>query len=492
MSLCTKCGKQNADSAKFCTGCGATLKDSAFLLTPDSTMTEARYPLASERSLNSKTKWIVIGIIGLLALGAGVYLLFFNVKKENSEAGVIVTEKNNNAFIGEWTSYNKDLRISTVDTLYSIEFYDKNGQIIQSYNGNKIGDLISYRDNGGIGRQIQLYIPVNSEKPNDKNGVPILKYEDSLNIRLIVSGDGDYYKKFKSVSNHGLKGFAGTWRMDKINFDGIYETIAIDSTSKGIQVAWKFQSWYTDTTYATFNDNILNVPATAVDGGVNFTYFKDCDCITKDNNKYYRYSENDSKFLGHFKNETGEIYISKNGNYYLVSIDGDQDYTNTFLTTVKANALQQPIDKYAQGATYMTITYLSPGIISDDGGSTKYYKTDTHSKSVDYPNNTNESANNKTQPSSAKSFSGKVGKLDALYNLQWNTDGTINGTYYYPKRANITYTLMGRDLGNGNIELTEYTNNNISAHFNLHLQDNCYVGQINNTDGRVFNIVMCE
>ena len=280
--------------------------------------------------------------------------------------------------------------------------------------------------------------------------------------------------------------------MDKINFDGIYETIAIDSTSKGIQVAWKFQSWYTDTTYATFNDNILNVPATAVDGGVNFTYFKDCDCITKDNNKYYRYSENDSKFLGHFKNETGEIYISKNGNYYLVSIDGDQDYTNTFLTTVKANALQQPIDKYAQGATYMTITYLSPGIISDDGGSTKYYKTDTHSKSVDYPNNTNESANNKTQPSSAKSFSGKVGKLDALYNLQWNTDGTINGTYYYPKRANITYTLMGRDLGNGNIELTEYTNNNISAHFNLHLQDNCYVGQINNTDGRVFNIVMCE
>lgn len=52
--------------------------------------------------------------------------------------------------------------------------------------------------------------------------------------------------------------------------------------------------------------------------------------------------------------------------------------------------------------------------------------------------------------------------------------------------------MQGRDLQNGNIELTEYTSSNISAHCNLALQGNCYAGQMNNTDGRHLKMTMCE
>ena len=417
-----------------------------------------------------------------------------NETPSSIEASKINPNNNNiDPFIGEWTSYDKDLKISIVDTLYHIEYFDKRRQMTQSYKGSKIGDLLSYRDNGGIGRQIQIYVPVNTKKANDEKGKPVLDYDDSLHIRLIISGDGDYYKKFTSVNENRLKGFAGTWKMKTKNFANFYAILNIDSTPEGIRVTDKYTpNQEAEVSIATFNQNILNIPAATIDGGQNATYFKDCDCITIENNKYYRYSENDFRFLGHFKNETGEVHISKDGDYYLVSIDGDQDYTNTFLTTLKGNTLQEPIDKYAQGATYMTITYLSPGIISDDGGETKYYNTNKPSKSLDNTHNPNVSPNNITQPASVKSFSGKVGKLESIYNLQWNTNGTISGTYYYPKRPNTTYTLIGKDLGNGNIQLTEYTGNNISAHFNLYLQGSCYVGQINNTDGRVFNITMCQ
>lgn len=102
-------------------------------------------------------------------------------------------------------------------------------------------------------------------------------------------------------------------------------------------------------------------------------------------------------------------------------------------------------------------------------------------------------ATNSTPSSSAaiKSYSGNVGKLDAYYNLTWNPDGTIEGTYQYPKRPNVTYVLKGKDLGNGKISLTEYTGNKVSANCNLSLQDNCYTGEMNNTDGRVLKMTMC-
>ncbi len=91
-----------------------------------------------------------------------------------------------------------------------------------------------------------------------------------------------------------------------------------------------------------------------------------------------------------------------------------------------------------------------------------------------------------------KEYSGNVGKLATSYNLTWNLDGTIEGSYYYLNKPNIKYTLKGEDLGNGNIQLTEYTESNISANCKLTLEANCYVGRMNNTDGRILKMTMCQ
>jgi hypothetical protein len=120
-----------------------------------------------------------------------------------------------------------------------------------------------------------------------------------------------------------------------------------------------------------------------------------------------------------------------------------------------------------------------------------FNKKKENSESLYYTSKTEDLSNNKPQSATIKLFSGKVGKLDAVYSLQWYPDGAISGTYYYPKRPSTSYTLTGKDLGNGNIQLIEYTGNDVSAHFYLYLRGSCYVGQINNTDGRIFNISMC-
>lgn len=145
----------------------------------------------------------------------------------------------------------------------------------------------------------------------------------------------------------------------------------------------------------------------------------------------------------------------------------------------------EPFDKYSPDRTYTEITYIEPGVISDDGGKTKYYNTTKYSKSNYH------SSNIIKRNSITKKYSGNVGKLEASYSLTWYTDGTIIGSYFYPNRSNITYSLTGNDLGNGRIELIEYTGNNVSANCSLTLQGNCYIGQMNNTDGRKLKMTMC-
>ncbi|NQU51282.1 MAG: hypothetical protein HQ522_01965 [Bacteroidetes bacterium] len=394
-------------------------------------------------------------------------------------------------FVGEWTSYDNDLKIAKVDTVYQIEYFDKRGQLYQTYQASKAGDLLSYRDNNGIGKQIQIYVPVNTKV--SKEGNLILDYEDSLHIRLITD-EGDYYKKFTIKSNIGLNGFAGTWKTTARQYSKNYEAIKIDSTSKGVEVSWIGDPTQIWSPSASFQNGMINISEPGVDGGIYANYFKDCDCITIGKDKYYRYNESDETFLGHWKNNNGEIKISKNGNYYLVLTHQYSDYTFTFLTEVKNNELKEPIDKYAQGKTYTTITYLSPGVISDNGGTTKYYNNNKYVRNYNKSFNNAPSSTNSNQSiaTTTKTFSGNVGKLQAYYNLTWNSDGTIYGTYYYPSRPNISYTLKGKDLGNGNIHLTEYTGSDVSANCNLSLQGNCYVGQMNNTDGRVFKMTMCQ
>ena len=73
MSFCTKCGKQNPDTAKFCTGCGATL-------TPITATSVPSQPVPPQIESKNKNNWIVIAIIVILGLGIGAYFVFFNKK----------------------------------------------------------------------------------------------------------------------------------------------------------------------------------------------------------------------------------------------------------------------------------------------------------------------------------------------------------------------------------------------------------------------------
>lgn len=89
-------------------------------------------------------------------------------------------------------------------------------------------------------------------------------------------------------------------------------------------------------------------------------------------------------------------------------------------------------------------------------------------------------------------YTGNVGNLVAKFDLDidHNTN-TISGTYYYPKRKGIIYSLVGNITGT-KIELTEYTNEKVSAKCNLSLTTNaCYSGVMKNTDGKVFDMNLC-
>ena len=86
MIYCTKCGKQNPDTAKFCTGCGATLTNSSVQPTQQTTSANAPNPFTDEPAKKNKTAWIIIGIIIFLGLGIGAYFMFFSNKKIKTDS----------------------------------------------------------------------------------------------------------------------------------------------------------------------------------------------------------------------------------------------------------------------------------------------------------------------------------------------------------------------------------------------------------------------
>ncbi|WP_229749156.1 hypothetical protein [Hymenobacter frigidus] len=88
-------------------------------------------------------------------------------------------------------------------------------------------------------------------------------------------------------------------------------------------------------------------------------------------------------------------------------------------------------------------------------------------------------------------FKGKVGKLSANYTLVLREDQQVEGTYSYVGRKQL-YSLKGRmDEGDGSITLTEYTDGKATATCELVAEGSCYVGRMNNTDGRAFTMNMC-
>ena len=92
-------------------------------------------------------------------------------------------------------------------------------------------------------------------------------------------------------------------------------------------------------------------------------------------------------------------------------------------------------------------------------------------------------------------YGGKVGKLEAVFFIEWNGDGdAIDGYYYYPTRgAKKRYKLKGSNPEDGVLLLTEFTPKGDGA---FKLSARCrltkrvttsriiWEGKMNNTDGR--------
>jgi hypothetical protein len=76
MSFCTTCNKQNTDSAKFCTGCGAALNNIAVPAKESQTV--------SSVSPNKKNIWMYVAIASVIIIGVPSYFLFFQQEKNNN------------------------------------------------------------------------------------------------------------------------------------------------------------------------------------------------------------------------------------------------------------------------------------------------------------------------------------------------------------------------------------------------------------------------
>ena len=112
-----------------------------------------------------------------------------------------------------------------------------------------------------------------------------------------------------------------------------------------------------------------------------------------------------------------------------------------------------------------------------------------NSVDIEKINTANSNLTNAT--ATTKTYLGNIGKLSASFNLTWYSDGKIEGKYYYPRRPNIIYTIKGKELKIGIIQLTEYTGNIITANCDLSKQEDCFVGKMVNTDGRVLKMKIC-
>jgi len=82
MAYCIHCGKQNTETARFCTGCGAPLKYGTVSpgIPAAQQDTEPGKSFAGNRK-NKKIVWAIVGLVALLGLGAGAYFLFLKQKK---------------------------------------------------------------------------------------------------------------------------------------------------------------------------------------------------------------------------------------------------------------------------------------------------------------------------------------------------------------------------------------------------------------------------
>jgi hypothetical protein len=91
-------------------------------------------------------------------------------------------------------------------------------------------------------------------------------------------------------------------------------------------------------------------------------------------------------------------------------------------------------------------------------------------------------------PASAERYAGQVGKLKAVFDIEWGGDKSVGGTYRYPSRKGVVYTLDGEFAADGKLVLREYTDGTLTAVMmlrNTSVADKLrWSGTMKNTDGR--------
>lgn len=89
---------------------------------------------------------------------------------------------------------------------------------------------------------------------------------------------------------------------------------------------------------------------------------------------------------------------------------------------------------------------------------------------------------------SGADYQGKVGKWEANFSIEFHSDGTVSGTYSYPRRPGVIYRLNGENREEGKLNLDEFTNGELTARCQLTKTVTeariVWQGLMFNTDGR--------
>lgn len=95
-------------------------------------------------------------------------------------------------------------------------------------------------------------------------------------------------------------------------------------------------------------------------------------------------------------------------------------------------------------------------------------------------------------PVTGADYRGKVGKLEAVFSLEWHDDGSVSGAYAYPSKPGTVYGLAGSNPAEGELYLEEYTGDTLTARCALKktVTNGVIVwrGEMHNTDGRVLEM----
>lgn len=95
-------------------------------------------------------------------------------------------------------------------------------------------------------------------------------------------------------------------------------------------------------------------------------------------------------------------------------------------------------------------------------------------------------------PVTGADYRGKVGKLEAVFSLEWHDDGSVSGAYAYPSKPGTVYGLAGSNPAEGELYLEEYTGDTLTARCFLkkNVTNGAIIwrGEMNNTDGRVLEM----